>query len=228
MRTLTKTLFVVMLLIPVAALLAQTTYEVKSGTVVSTFGDQLVVRLPNGEVKEITVPAGFKFNVDGREVGLGELTPGTQLTAVIKTTKTPETVKTVKLRNGEVVRTSGNTLWYKEDNQIKTATIPSGFKFDVNGQKTDISELRPGMKLTAEVVTTSTKVNTSRETAVRGTTPPPPPAPAPEPMAAPAAAPAAEPVAATPAALPKTGTSLPLFALLGAMMLAAGVAIRRA
>ena len=226
MKTLTKALFVFMLLVPVTALLAETTYEVKSGTVVSTFGDQLVVRLPNGEVKEYTIPVGFKFNVDGKEVGLSELTPGTQLTAVIKTTKTPETVKTVKLRNGEVVKVQGSTLWYKEDNQIKTAKIPKGFQFDVNGQKTDISQLTPGMKLTAEVVTTTEKVNTSRETAVRGTTPPPPPAP--EPAAAPAPEPAPEPVATTPAALPKTATSLPLIALLGAMMVAAGVAIRRA
>jgi hypothetical protein len=223
MRVLAKVLVFILLLVPAAALVAQqTSYEVKRGTVVSVFNDQLVVKLPSGEVKQLTVPAGFKFTVDGREVGLADLTPGTELTAVIKTTKTPETVRTTTVRNGEVVRVVGSTLTYREDGQVKTVTVPSGFKFNVDGKQVGISELRPGYKLTAEVVTTSEKIETSRDLRVGGTTPPPPPAPAPAYVPPPAPEPAA-----APAELPATASPLPLIGLAGLLMAATGFAIRR-
>ena len=227
MKNLAKILVVVLLVLPAAAMVAQeTSYEVRRGTVVSVFGDQLVVRMPSGEVRQITVPAGFQFNVDGKQVGIADLTPGTELTAVVKTTKTPETVKTVKVRNGEVVKVVGNNLWYRENGQTKSLTVPTGFKFGLDGRQVGIAELRPGTKLNAEIVYTSEKIVTTRDTQVAGSTPPPPPAPA---MAAaePAPAPAPEPEA-PPAVLPKTASPLPLIGLLGALFLASGVALRRA
>jgi RNase P/RNase MRP subunit p29 len=227
MKTTTKALLVAMLVLTAMSLVAaQTTYEVKSGTVVSTFGDKLVVRLTNGEEKEITVPAGYKFNVDGKQLGLSELTPGTQLTATIKTTHTPETVKTVTVRDGEVLKVTGNTLWFREGGVNKAAKIPSGFKFDVNGEKVPITDLRPGMKLTAEVVTTSERTVTDRDVQMAGSTPPPPPAPA---APAPAMAAAPEPApAAAPVELPKTASPLPLIGVLGLALMAAGATLRRA
>ena len=228
MKTLAKTLMVTMLVLTAAALVAQqTTYEVRSGTVVTTFDNKLVVKLTNGETKEYTIPDGFKFNVDGKQLSLSELQPGTQLTATIKTTHTPETVKTVTVRNGEVLKVTGNTLWYREDGVNKSAKIPKGFKFDMNGEKVLIGDLRPGMKLTAEIVTTSQNIVTDRDVQVAGSTPPPPPVvAAPEPPPAPALEPAPAPPA--PVELPKTASPLPLIGLLGAALIAAGAAVRRA
>jgi hypothetical protein len=231
MKTLTKALLVAMLVMTAMSLVAaQTTYEVKSGTVVSTFGDKLVVRLTNGEEKEITVPAGFKFNVDGKQLGLSELQPGTNLTATIKTTQRPETVKTVTIRNGEVLKSMGNTLWVREDGVNKAIKVPTGFKFDMNGEKVSVGDLRPGTKLNAEIVSTSERTVTDRDVQMAGSTPPPPPAPTYAPAPAPvAAAPAPEPApAAAPVELPKTASPLPLIGVLGLALMAAGATLRRA
>lgn len=227
MKNLVKALLVVMLLVPTAALIAQeTNYEVKSGTVVAVFNDQLVVKMSNGETKQVTVPAGFMFTVDGKQVGLNELTPGTNLTAVIKTTKTPETVKTTTIKNGEVIKVVGGTLVVRTEGKTKQVTVPKGFQFIVDGKKVGLDQLTPGMKLNAEIVTTSVKTVETKDVKIGGATPPKP-----EPVAAPAPAPAPapEPAAAEPAKkLPKTGSHLPLAAVLGTLLLAAGVAMRRA
>jgi LPXTG-motif cell wall-anchored protein len=225
MRNIAKVLMVVLLLVPATGVFAQTTTEVKSGTVVSVFNDQLVVRMSNGEVKQITVPPGFQFTVDGKQVGLSDLTPGTHLSATIKTTKTPQTVKTVKIKNGEVVRVTGNNLTVRENNKLRTLTVPSGFKFNLDGRDVGVEELRPGVKLTAEIVYSSESTVTTTEREISGHTPPPPPAPASAP--APTYA-AAEPTSApAPTHLPKTGSPLPLIGLTGILMLASGIAVRR-
>ena len=233
MRTIVKVLITLMLLVPTAALIAQeTSYEVKNGTVVAVFNDQLVVKMANGQTREVTVPAGFKFTVDGKEVGLADLTPGTKLTAVIKTTKTPETVKTVKVKNGEVIRVTGNNLVVRTEGKNKSINVPAGFKFNVDGQQVGVAELRPGMKLTAEIVSTSVKTTELRDVKIGGNAPAPAPAPAPAlaptPVAAPAPAPEPAPAPAPAPVLPKTGSPLPLLGLLGVAMTAAGFALRRA
>jgi RNase P/RNase MRP subunit p29 len=176
MRHLGKLLFLMALTIPATALLAQTkiSYEVKNGTVVAVFNDQLVVRMANGETKEITVPAGFKFTIDGKQVNLGELKPGTQLTAVITTTKTPQTVKTVQIKNGEVLKVMGNTVWFRHEGKLKSYQAPDGFNVMVDGRKVSVNDLLPGYKLTAEFVYTSEKTLTEREVEVSGKPPAPP------------------------------------------------------
>ena len=229
MKVVTRILIVVVLTLSTAVVFAQTSYEVKSGTVVSTFNDQLVVKLSNGEIKQYTIPPGFQFTVDGRQVGLGDLTPGTQLSATIKTTKTPEVVRTTSIRNGTVVRVVGNNLTVREANQTKTYTVPKGFQFDVDGKQVGIDKLRPGYKLTAEIVYKSENLVTTRDVDIGGNTPPPPPAPAPAAASAPAPAPEPAQVAeAAPAPeLPKTASPLPLIGLLGTLLTASGFAVRR-
>lgn len=223
MKTMIKVLILITLLVPAAALMAQTSYEVKSGTVVAVFNDQLVVKLADGTTKQFTVPAGFQFTVDGQQVGIADLKPGTELSATIKTTTKPSTVTTTKIRNGEVIRTSGNTMWVREDGKIRTISVPKGFKFQMDGRDVTVDQLRAGDRLTAEIVTTSESSSTTRDIDVAGSAPAPPPAPA----EAPAAAPMSEPEPAAAPALPATGSKLPLAALLGTLLVAIGVAIRR-
>ena len=69
----------------------------KKFQVISVDGNQLVVKLPEG-TREITVPEGFHFTVDGKQLTVGELKPGMAGTATIttKTTVVPVTVTEVK------------------------------------------------------------------------------------------------------------------------------------
>src|SRR5687768_5206337 len=104
MKTSLKLFVVITLFVSAAAIAQKTTYEVRRGTVVTTFSDQLVVKMSDGQTRQFTIPAGFQFNVDGRTMSLSELTPGTELTATISTTVTPQVVRTTRIRNGEVIR----------------------------------------------------------------------------------------------------------------------------
>lgn len=252
MKTFGKILFLILLLVPSAALLAKgtTSVEVKHGTVVSVFADQLVVKMADGKTEEITVPQGFTFTVDGKQVGLDDLQPGTEINAKITTTKTPHVVKTTEVKNGEVMKVIGNnTVWFKENGVIKSYQVTPNFTLLVDGKKTEVHDLRPGDKLTAEIVYTAEHTVTTREVHVSGKAPAKPAykaaakpkaeaAPAPKAETAKAeAAPAGEAAPAEPAKtahhhhkgkLPTTGSPLPLLGLLGALFLAAGLVARRA
>src|SRR5262249_3525661 len=139
--------------------------------------DQLIVKMSTGETKQITVPAGFKFNVDGKQVGLSELQPGTEISATVTTTETPHTVKTTEIRNGEVVRVVGNTVWIRENGKVKSYPVPKDFKFNVDGQQVGVDQLRPGYKVTAEIIRSSESTTKTRTVEASGTAPPPPPMP---------------------------------------------------
>ena len=58
------------------------TTEVKNGTVVKVVGKTLVAKDDKG-YRSIEVPSGFKFNVEGKEIGLEGLRPNMKLTATI-------------------------------------------------------------------------------------------------------------------------------------------------
>lgn len=222
MKTFVKALVLILLLVPTAAIFAQSSsVEIKSGEVVSVYGDQLVVKMSTGEVKSVTVPAGFMFKVDGVDTPLADLKPGTMLTAAITTTVTPEVVRTVKLTNAEVVKIVGSDLYVKQDGQFKSYTVPAGFTFLVDGKNVGVGDLQVGSKLTAEIVYKSEKMVTEKDFQVGGAAPV---APAPEPVAAPAPEPAPE---AAPAEMPKTASNLALVGLLGLALVGAGFAARR-
>lgn len=221
MNKLTKALALIILLVPAIAIFAQeTTLEVRNGTVVATSADQLVVKMTDGTYELIAIPPGFMFNVNGQNVPLSDLKPGTELTAEITTKTTPIVVRTTQVRNAEVLKVAGGNLWVKNsEGKIKTYNIPDDFRFvNVEGKEIALSDLRPGDRLTAEIVYKTEHTETAREVKVSGIAPQEPNVP--EASAAP------EPAA--PEALPKTGSSLPLIALLGVLLIATGIAVRRA
>jgi LPXTG-motif cell wall-anchored protein len=142
---------------------AQTVTDIQHGTVVTTWADQLVVKMPDGTFKQFAVPAGFQFDHDGQKVGLADLKPGWDLTAKITTTTTPKTVQTTEIRNGKVVAVNGRTLVYQDDaGKNGQWTPPSGFKFMIDGQPTDVADLKPNTKLTATIIRTSTTTETKK------------------------------------------------------------------
>ena len=64
------------------------TSQVK-GEVVLVEGNDLLVKLSTGDLKTFHVPETRKFHIDGRELSVHDLQPGTTLTATVKTTTTP-------------------------------------------------------------------------------------------------------------------------------------------
>jgi len=201
--------------------------EVKSGTVIGKTDHSVIIKMSDGVVKEFEVPPGKTAMVDGKETSLADLKIGTTLTAAVHTVAKPVTVKTTTIREGEVVKVNGSMLVYKENGKIYTKTVPSGYRFNVDGQEMSVNDLRPGMKLTATVVTTSTKMTTEKHRgAVSGSAPAEPtpaaaaPAPAPAPMAE------AAPAAPAKKKLPKTASPIPFLGLLGGLSFAAGAGLR--
>src|SRR5262245_1088582 len=86
-----------------------TATETKTFEVIGVDGNQLVVKLPEG-TREITVPAGFQFNVDGRQMTISDLKPGMKGTAQITTKTTVTPVTATEVRNAKVVQNTGASI----------------------------------------------------------------------------------------------------------------------
>ncbi|HEX4825565.1 MAG TPA: LPXTG cell wall anchor domain-containing protein [Candidatus Polarisedimenticolaceae bacterium] len=211
---------------------AQTTsYDIRSGEVLSVQGNNLVVRGPQG-VREFNIPEDFRFDLDGKQLSVHELKPGMKLTALIRTTTAPIELTTTELRNAEVVHTIGNAIVVKntDTGQYRKFTSDEMNDLDLviykDGKAVPPSSLRKGDKISALVVTKLPPATlTQQDIAVLAeNAPPPPPPPA---KAMPAAAKAQPPPPPPPAEkkLPKTGSELPLAGLAGALLLGLGAMI---
>ena len=201
------------------AMAQTTTYEIKQGTVLHVYGDNLVVKMSDGTVRDIEIPSDFLFEVDGRKLPVSQLKPGTKLTSTVAVTQTPHVVKTTEVREATVVQRIGQTLIYRDKlGQIHKVTgIPKGFELYRNGKAVPIEALAGGDRVTAHIVRKEESIITEHEVKVAGSAPRARQA-KPAPVAMPAA-PKPAPV------LPKTGSSLPLVGLMGLVALAAGLGI---
>ena len=213
---------------------ATTQVKVERGEVVWVNGNDLLVKMDDGSLRHFAnVPDSVRVTVDGKQLGIHDLQPGMKLERTITTTTTPKTVTTVETVTGtvwQVVPPKSVTLKL-EDGSTQRFTIPSGQKFMVNGQQTDAWGLRKGMKISATKVVEEPQMAVEQQRRVTGTMPPPPAPPAPDQpiiVAVLTPVPAPAPAAQEPAteALPKTGSMVPLFGLLGAIALAAGLGLR--
>ena len=210
---------------------ANVTTEVRSGEVLYVSGNDLVVKVDDGQVKHFVVPESTKFNVDGKDLSVHDLQPGMKLTRTMVTTSVPKTVRTVRTITGTVwhVNAPSTVILTLEDGKNKEYKVPKGQTFEMAGQTYDVFSLRKGMKINATVVTESPLVETSSTRALTGQAPPPPPETPPatgalliEQVAT--VAPPAQEVAQT--TLPKTGSLVPLIGLIGLLSLAASLCIR--
>jgi|SwirhisoilCB3_FD_contig_41_9745675_length_1479_multi_4_in_0_out_0_2 LPXTG-motif cell wall-anchored protein len=224
--------------------LAQTstaTSETKKFHVIAVDGNQLVVKLPEGN-RELTVPDDFRFNVDGKMLSVSELKPGMNGTATIttKTTVTPVTVTEVK--NGTVMQNMGSSILVKTEGGMKMFSQGDidkrGVKIMKDGKVADISELRANDHLTATIITSHPpKVMTEKQveatlarsggSMASGSGAGAPAAAAPARSASPPQA--AATTGETPKKLPKTASQLPLVGLAGllSLMAAFGLSARR-
>jgi len=224
------------------------TTEQLRGEVVKVEGNTLVVKMSNGDLRTFSnIPDSRRATIDGVEVGVRDLKPGTKLTANITKTTTPVTIRTTTVKTAKVWYVSApHVILTLPDGQNKQYTVKDDFKFIVNGQPATVFDLRTGMNVSAEKIVEEPTVEITTESKVVGQAPvaaatkPAPstakpaasgasstakPAPAAPPPAA--AAPAPAPATAAPAKLPKTGSPVALMGLLGLLMVGGSLALRR-
>jgi hypothetical protein len=148
--------------------------EVKRGTVLYAKGNSVMVREPSGDDMLYTVPQDFRVRVDGRDVPVSQLKPGTELIATITTVTRPRTVQTTDVIRGKVWEVVGNNVMVTlENGERKQYAIPRGFRFNVEGEEKGASELRRGMKLRATIIQKKQQMVTESTTVVSGLPPAP-------------------------------------------------------
>jgi len=153
--------------LPLPALVA-TTNRV-SCEVVQVDGNYLLVKLESGEIRVFNVSPERRFIVDGVSLTVGQLKPGTILTATF--TSTPPAGAPVATVTGKVWYVSGNTVILTlPDGSNKSYTVPASFKFMVNGEPAPVGKLRKGMKVTAHKIPQPPAVEISYDVQVTGTT----------------------------------------------------------
>jgi len=203
--------------------------QVERGEVLAVDGNEVVVKMENGEVRHFTVPESARGIVDGKEIGVRDLKPGMKLQRTITVTTVPQTVTTIRTIKGKIfsVNPPNYIVLRGDDNSVKQYKVPKGQKFMIQGQEKTVFEVRPGNEVSATVITQVPSNLVSQEKQVTGSAPvviPPQmeptlliEEPAPAPKAVAAAEPAPAPAAAEPApkTLPKTGSLVPLMGLMG-------------
>ena len=207
---------------------------VERGEVVYVSGNDLVVRMEDGELRHFSnVPESAKVTVDGKELGVHDLKPGMKLQRTVVRTTTPQTIKTVHTVTGKVWQVSppNSVILTLEDGTNQQFTIPKGQRFNVDGQMTDAWGLKKGMRISATKIVEEPQTVVEEEKKVSGSMPPPPPVPAADvpiliAVVSVPAPPAAAPPEQAKAKLPQTGSPLPLIALLSIIALGSSLALR--
>ena len=198
-----------------------TSTRIVNTTVVSVNGNKVVAQDASGKATEYTIPEGFKFQFEGRDIGVAELKPGMRVTAKVTTTTTTTPVYVTEIKSGKVLAVSGTNIIVRgpQGNRVfsNQDAVKRNAKIMRNGQEVFISDLRVGDIFTAVIVTDmEPRVVTDREVQAMVSAAPqaapapaqapaaaaPAPAPTDVPTAAPAEAPAAAPADAPAATAP--------------------------
>ena len=213
----------------------QTTH-VKNAEVIHVSGHEVIVELESNKFELLNLGEDFRFQVDGRDLTVHELTPGTKLSQEIHTVTTPQEVTTLRTVNGKVWQVNGPHLILSFPGGVNKAyTVPDGIVFHINGEDKSVFDLRKGMDISATVLTVAPQRVFSTHTVVTGQAPPRPNVAFEGPVliepTAETAAPAVTADVEEPLAqeLPKTASLVPLAGLLGflSMSLYAGLRIVR-
>ena len=153
---------------------ASVTTEQLHGTVEYVEGNRLVVRMKDGDIRVFDVPESRKFTIDGRELTVHDLKPGTTLNATVITTTTPITDRTTTVGTGTVWWVSGQTVIVTLPNgENRTYKVKDDYKFNIEGNKTaNVSDLKKGMKISAEKIVEEPRTEMASSTIVTGQAPP--------------------------------------------------------
>lgn len=138
----------------------------KSGVVETVYGNHVVLKDADGKTHEYTVPADFKFQMNGKNVTVADLKPGMKVDATITEHTTTRDVTVTRNVTGQVaqvapggivVRDSSGKLtsfaardWQGEDLTI----LRPGRELPWRPEEIGWQQLRVGDKLNATIVTT--------------------------------------------------------------------------
>jgi hypothetical protein len=152
---------------------ASVTTEQLHGTVEYVEGNHLVVRMTNGGIREFSVPESRKFTIDGRDLTVHDLKPGTKLSATVTTTTTPITDRTTTVGTGTVWWVAGKTVVITLPNgENRTFTVKDDYKFNVEGNKSaTVSDLKKGMRISAQKIVEEPRTEIASDTVVTGQAP---------------------------------------------------------
>jgi hypothetical protein len=152
---------------------AKVTEKQLKGEVVEVKGDSLVAKMiPGGEHRLFAIPSGKMAKVDGVDIPLNKVKPGTVLTADVTISELPVVDRTVTTLKGTVWYSSPKTVILTlENGENRQYEVPDDLKFNVDGQERSAMELRPGMKVTATKVVEQPHVEISQTSTVTGKSP---------------------------------------------------------
>jgi RNase P/RNase MRP subunit p29 len=146
-----------------------------TGEVVQIDGNTLVAKMqPDGKLRTFNVQPGREFVIDGKTKLIGDLKPGTVLTATVTTTTQDLSVRTLKVAHGTVKYASGKTVILTlENGETQQFTLPEDYSFTVDGKPAKFDALRKGMKVVGSNLIVEPLTEISTEVAVTGKAPKP-------------------------------------------------------
>ena len=216
---------------------AKLTVDTRHATVAYIEGNHLVVRLADGSLEAIRIPAGERFNIEGQKLTLHELKPGMTLTDEIFTTEKPMMVKTVEITEGKVFHASPHRLIiHTKEGEVVDYNIPEWATIKINGEERSLHELKRGQTITATITTEEPMTVVDREKRSHGhplvtESKEKTEVPLPIKREVTQAKPPAEPQPTTSATrveekLPRTASNVPLIGLTGIFALVIAVALK--
>jgi hypothetical protein len=151
---------------------ATVTTNQMSGEVVHVEGSTLVVKMQDGGYRVFDVPATREFMIDGQSKRVGDLKPGTTLTATVTTTTQPTTARTKTDISGRVLWVNGNFVVLMLDSgQSREYNVPDSVMFNVNGMPATVHDLKEGMRVSASRIVEEPMTEISTQTVVTGSAP---------------------------------------------------------
>ncbi|MGH7128467.1 MAG: hypothetical protein ACREIV_07845, partial [Planctomycetaceae bacterium] len=139
-----------------AALAQAEVRDLRHAKIVSV-GENTVVVWDQFGGQEYTVPEGFRFTVDGKEIAVGDLEPGMQATADVNQGVTVRPVHITEIKMGTVVSQVGRSVTVKDENGAihrfsQGEADDRGVRLVMDDKAMRISELNPGDQLSATIV----------------------------------------------------------------------------
>ena len=191
--------------------------QLKSGVVETVAGNKVVLREADG-LHEYNLPDGFKFQLNGKDVGVADLQPGMTVNAQVTDRVTTRQVTLTRVESGTVAQVApGGIVLREKDGDLKSYNFKDAAGNDIyyvkDGKEVSLRNVKVGERLSGTFVSTLPEQQISQRSVVAKATEPAPP-PAPEPVAV---------AAATPRKLPKTASPLPLLGLLA--IVSGGIAL---
>ena len=152
---------------------AQVTTETLTGEVVAVQGNTLLVKmLPKGYYSVFDVKPGREFMIDGQTKHIGDLKPGTVLTATVTTTTDTITTRTISSLTGRVQWVQGNFVILTLPNgEHREYNVPESYRFVVEGKPTSVADLKQGMNVAATKIVEEPRTELSEKTVITGKSP---------------------------------------------------------